>query len=100
MTDDPSLEAQTERDVVAVTALCRRLGAPAAQAETMARQLVKRSDQLARKRGLTREAALEHLLRVLVEGRGGRVPPAAGSAHQAGHGVDVAVDPPVYDKEI
>lgn len=59
-----------------LTALCRRLGAPTdAQAEVLARQLLKRADQLAAERGIAREAALKHLLDVLVSGRRGEVPP-------------------------
>jgi hypothetical protein len=63
-------------EVAQLAELCRRLGAPgAAQAETMARQLLKRAEQLAVERGVTREAALQHLLSVLVHGRRGEVPP-------------------------
>jgi hypothetical protein len=57
-----------------LTQLCQRLGAPPAQAATMAGQLVKRADQLAAERGIAREAALRGLLEVLVEGRAGEVP--------------------------
>ena len=56
-------------------ALCERLGASPAQAGTMASQLQKRATQLAAERGLSREAALEHLLNVVVKGRNGEVPP-------------------------
>ena len=56
-------------------ALCERLGASPAQAVTMATQLQKRAAQLAVERGLTREAALAHLLNVVVKGRNGEVPP-------------------------
>jgi hypothetical protein len=63
-------------ELARLTELCRRLGAPTSeQAETMARQLQKRADQLAQERGLTREAAMQHLLTVLVHGRRGEVPP-------------------------
>ncbi len=63
-------------ELAKLTVLCRRLGAESdAQAETMARQLLKRSDQLALERGLSREAAMDHLLSVLVHGRRGEVPP-------------------------
>ncbi|HET7537911.1 MAG TPA: hypothetical protein VFJ90_15735 [Candidatus Didemnitutus sp.] len=55
--------------------LCERLGAQPAQAETMARQLLKRADQLAIERGIAREQAMAHLLQVLVHGRQGEVPP-------------------------
>ena len=56
-------------------ALCERLGASPAQAVTMAAQLQKRAAQLAAERGMTREAALAHLLNLVVKGRNGEVPP-------------------------
>lgn len=55
-------------------ALCERLGANSAQATTMAAQLLKRAHQLAAERGITREAALKHLLDLVVKGRSGEVP--------------------------
>ena len=55
--------------------LCERLGSSPAQAVTMAAQLQKRAAQLAVKRGVTREAALAHLLKVVIAGRNGAVPP-------------------------
>jgi len=54
--------------------LCRKLGASGPQAETMARQLAKRADQLATERGITRTEAMRHLLEVVVKGRAGEVP--------------------------
>ena len=63
-----------------LTQLCQRLGAPAAQATTMAAQLLKRAGQLAAARGITREAALQGLIEVLVKGRSGEVPPPFSSA--------------------
>jgi hypothetical protein len=62
-------------DLEKITTLCARLGAPPEQAATMARQLLKRADQLSAERGITREAALAQLLQILVEGRQGNVPP-------------------------
>lgn len=63
-------------ELTQLTQLCRRLGAETdAQAEVMARQLLKRTDQLATERSITREAALQHLLSVLVHDRQGEVPP-------------------------
>jgi pyrroline-5-carboxylate reductase len=56
-------------------ALCERLGSSPAQAVTMASQLQKRAVQLAVERGLTREAALAHLLNLVIAGRSGEVPP-------------------------
>ncbi len=51
--------------------LCRRLGASGGQAETMARQLAKRADQLAAERAITRTEAMRYLLEVVVKGRAG-----------------------------
>jgi len=62
-------------DLVQLQELCSRLGASPEQAEIMARQLLKRAEQLATERKISREKALEHLLRVLVLGRQGEVPP-------------------------
>ena len=58
-----------------ITALCVRLGAGPAQADTMARQLLKRADQIAAERGMAREVAMAQLLQILVQGRQGAVPP-------------------------
>ena len=58
-----------------LTQLCARLGATAAQASLMAAQLLKRADQLAVERGVTRESALQGLIEVLIKGRAGEVPP-------------------------
>lgn len=55
--------------------LCRGLGAAPAQADAMARQLVKRADQLVAARGESREAVMAYLLRLVVQGRAGEVPP-------------------------
>lgn len=57
-----------------LTALCERLGAPPAQAATMAAQLAKRAGQIATERGVPRDEALRGLLEVLVKGRAGEVP--------------------------
>lgn len=54
--------------------LCRRLGASGEQAETMARQLAKRADQLAAERAITRTEAMRYLLEVVVKGRAGEAP--------------------------
>ncbi|RXK53792.1 hypothetical protein ESB00_19105 [Oleiharenicola lentus] len=62
-------------EVKKITVICERLGASPEQAATMARQLLKRADQLAAERGITRETALAQLLQILVEGRQGNVPP-------------------------
>lgn len=57
-----------------IAELCVRLGASSAQATTMAGQLLKRADQLAQERNLTREAALAHLIQLMVQGRQGVAP--------------------------
>ena len=57
-----------------LTQLCERLGAPPAQAATMAAQLAKRATQLAAERGLTREVAMARLLEAVVKGRAGEPP--------------------------
>jgi hypothetical protein len=56
-------------------ALCARLGAPPAQAATMADQLLKRCGQLAEERGWTRVRAMQHLLSVVTRGANGEPPP-------------------------
>ena len=62
-------------ELAQLTALCRGLGATAAQADSMARQLIKRADQLACERGQPREEVMAYLLRLVVQGRNGEVPP-------------------------
>lgn len=63
-------------ELARLTQLCRRLGAATdEQAAVMAQQLMKRADQLAAERAIPREAAMQHLLSVLVHGRQGEVPP-------------------------
>lgn len=57
-----------------LTASCARLGASPAQAGTMARQLLKRADQLAAERKQSREEALAYLLALVMQGRSGEVP--------------------------
>lgn len=67
-------------ELARLAAVCERLGAPKAQAETMARQLLKRAEQLAVERNQTREQALDWLLRVTIQGRQGAVPPEFGAS--------------------
>jgi hypothetical protein len=57
-----------------ITELCVKLGAARGPAATMARQLVKRAEQIALQRGIPREDALAQLLQILVQGRQGNVP--------------------------
>lgn len=56
-----------------LTQLCRRLGAEPGPAAAMAAQLQKRATQLSKERGITREAAMQYLLEVLVKGRHGEI---------------------------
>ena len=62
-------------ELVRLTELCARLGAGPAQADAMARQLIKRADQLSAGRGQPREEAMAYLLRLVMQGRSGEVPP-------------------------
>jgi len=62
-------------EVERVTALCARLGAAPEQAAVMAKQLLKRADQISAERKIPRETALAQLLQILVEGRQGNLPP-------------------------
>ena len=57
-----------------LTEVCTRLGAPPAQARTMAAQLLKRAEQLAVERGTARETELARLLNLVMQGRAGVVP--------------------------
>lgn len=65
-------------EIEQLTKLCESLGAPRAQARTMAAQLLKRAEQLAVERAMPREEALAHLLNLVVKGRAGEVPPEMG----------------------
>jgi hypothetical protein len=61
-------------ELAQLTRLCGGLGATPVQAEAMARQLIKRADQIVAERGQTREEAMAYLLRLVVQGRSGEVP--------------------------
>lgn len=63
-------------DLEKITLICQRLGAGSGQAATMAAQLLKRAEQIAAERKITKEAALGQLLEILVQGRQGNVPPS------------------------
>jgi hypothetical protein len=62
-------------ELAQLTGFCGKLGATPAQAAAMARQLIKRADQLAAERGQPREEAMAYLLRLVVQGRSGETPP-------------------------
>lgn len=57
-----------------LTRWCEMLGAPPAQAATMAAQLLKRAEQLAAERGVSPTEALRDLMEIVVRGRAGEVP--------------------------
>lgn len=61
-------------ELAQLTKLCRSLGAAPGPADAMARQLMKRADQLVAERKQTREEAMAYLLRLVVQGRAGDVP--------------------------
>jgi hypothetical protein len=61
-------------ELAQLTEYCRKLGAPAGQAETMAGQLLKRASQLAVERNQSREQAMAYLLRLVAQGSTGEVP--------------------------
>lgn len=71
----PWSESYPVDELTKLSALCAKLGAAPAQAEAMARQLIKRADQLAAERGQSREETMTYLLRLVVQGRSGEVPP-------------------------
>ena len=54
--------------------LCSRLGASPAAAATMADQLLKRCDQLASQRGISRPEAMAYLLELVTKGSQGEAP--------------------------
>ncbi len=62
-------------EVTKLTEYCRKLGASPQQAGAMARQLLKRADQLAAERNQTREECMAYLLRLVAQGSAGQVPP-------------------------
>jgi hypothetical protein len=56
--------------------LCSKLGAPNADAAaTMADQLIKRCDQLAVQRSISRVEAMSYLLQLVTKGAQGEAPP-------------------------
>lgn len=66
-----------------LTQLCERLGASKAQAATMAAQLLKRAEQIATERGISRVEALKSLVEVVMKGRAGEVPDRFASPRDA-----------------
>ncbi|GAB4269313.1 MAG TPA: hypothetical protein DIU37_05025 [Opitutae bacterium] len=70
------------KDLRSLVELCLKLGSTEEQAPILAKQLLKRSSQLAEERGITETEAMDHLLSLMVYGSRGEVPP--GYASQAG----------------
>ncbi len=86
---------------------CEKLGAPAKQAEAMARQMLKRAEQLAVERSQSREEALAYLLRLVRQGHTGEIPAEfqppekrPGSSKQQLQAVKVSIHPTVQGKKI
>jgi hypothetical protein len=63
-----------EQEIDQLSRLCERLGSTPEQARVMAAQLQKRATQLAADGSQTREDAMAWLLRIVIEGRDGKVP--------------------------
>ena len=94
-------------ELTQLTKLCRGLGATPESAGAMARQLIKRADQLVAERGQSREEVMTYLLRLVVQGRNGEVPkeflpPPAGTggSEQNVQVGKVSVNPAVQAKKI
>ena len=56
------MSSEDEKYISMLTALFKQMGAEGTQAEVMARQLYKRSGQIAAERDISREQALKELL--------------------------------------
>lgn len=65
------MDSVEEKQLEQISSLFTRLGAESAQAEVMARQLLKRAKQIAVERDMTELEALENLLKQVVEARQG-----------------------------
>ena len=57
-----------EEEIEKITMICKRTGVTDEQAKLMASRLIKRADQLALEREITRVEAMSHLLGLLVKG--------------------------------
>ncbi len=62
-------------DLEQVKRLCRSLGADEKQAEVMAKQLLKRAEQIARERNCDQVEAMRYLLDISLKGASGEAPP-------------------------
>ena len=75
MADERRDAMNEEKTIENLTTICRRLGAGEEQAGTMARQLWKRSAQIAMEREIKQVEALDHLLSLMTSARNGGTPP-------------------------
>jgi len=64
-----------EEELGQIEGLLGKMGASESQAKVMAKQLVKRADQLAQERGNSRVEAMRELLELVAAGRAGESPP-------------------------
>lgn len=64
-------DEKEEQEVAQVAQLFIQFGATPEQADVMAAQLLKRAGQLAEERGISKVAALESLLKQVIEARQG-----------------------------
>ena len=69
----------SDRETKMLTQVFVNLGSTDAQALVMAKQMLKRADQLANEKNWERSDALDHLMKVLMAGREGSVYPPIGS---------------------
>ena len=76
----------SDEEQARVTELLCHWGASQGQAETMAKQLIKRADQLAKSKGIGKVEALSQLLELVARGRQGEVHPLDGDASDGGDG--------------
>ncbi|MEM7792314.1 MAG: hypothetical protein AAF546_12995 [Verrucomicrobiota bacterium] len=60
-----------DEDLSKICLLFKRLGASETQAETMANQLLKRADQIAKQKNISKVQAVEMLLKKVIEARYG-----------------------------
>ncbi|MEM1222695.1 MAG: hypothetical protein AAGH40_08015 [Verrucomicrobiota bacterium] len=65
------LETGADEDLPKIVLLFERLGASQVQSEIMAKQLLKRADQMAAQRGISKVQAVEMLLKKVIEARRG-----------------------------
>lgn len=72
------MSESAEAELETVARLFTGMGAEQSQAEVMARQLLKRAGQLSAERGISKVAAVEQLLKQIVDAREGRAPSTDG----------------------